>query len=91
MGRGKGETTVKKVDPEKYNPIPEMYKKGRATVEKALNTLDIDELKVVIRKNGMDGSGRTRKWKTKERLVNFILDMAESRAYQGDVFRNYKR
>lgn len=85
------EAQSQKVDPQEYNPISVYYKEGRASVEKALNTLDIDGLKEIIKRRGMDGSGRTRKWKTKERLMSFILDMSESRATQGDVFRNYKR
>lgn len=85
------EAKGQRIDPEEYNPISAYYKDGRASVEQALNTLDIDGLKEVIKRRGMDGTGRTRKWKTKEKLVNFILDMSESRALQGDVFRNYKR
>lgn len=94
-GRGKGAARSRrqnyKINPQEYNPISAYYKEGRASVERAMNTLDTDELKTVIKRWGMDISGRTRKWKTKEKLVNFILDMSESRATQGDVFRNYKR
>lgn len=94
-GRGKGAAKSRrqeyKIDPQEYNPISAYYKEGRASVEKALNTLDTDELKAVIKRRKMDGTGKTRKWKTKDKLVNFILDMSESRALQGDVFRNYKR
>ena len=91
-----GETEDKKEeektrDVSDINPILIFYKEGSEKLKAILEELTVEELHLIIRQRSMDSQNRTRKWKTKAKLVEHILLMAESRASQGDVFRNYKR
>ena len=80
-----------KVDASEYNPIVAWYREGENAVRETLESYDVDELKTIIRVRHLDPRRSTYKTKNREKLINQIMVMAESRATQGDVFRNYKR
>ena len=64
---------------------------GPEALKTILEQYEVDELKKLIQLQGLDTPRKTAKWKEKERLVEFILTRTESRATQGDVFRNYTK
>lgn len=41
-----------------------------------LADLEVDELKAIVSKNAMDTTGKVRKWKSKEKLIEFIIEVA---------------
>lgn len=52
-----------------------------------LEKLDLDQLKDIVAQYGMDTGKLVMKWRSKERVVMRILEIAETRARKGDAFR----
>jgi len=75
-----------KRNPAIINPI-QLVINGDETLSEKLEQLSIDELKDVIAEYGMDSAKLAMKWKSKERLVAFILETAQRRSKKGDAFR----
>lgn len=76
---------------EEYNPALAYHQGGEEGLRRTLDSYDVDELKGIIRRRHLDATGRSRSWKGKGRLVDLIVQAAEARANQGEVFRNYNR
>ena len=71
------------------NPVEIYYKEGEEKLTEIMNTLEIDDLKLIIRNHRLDTANKSVKWKDKEKLVNMIVQKAKSRATKGNVFLNY--
>ena len=56
------------------------------TLTERLNALGIDTLKEIISKNGLDTTGRSLKWKDRERLVSLIIERVGAKMSHGKVF-----
>lgn len=72
------------------NVVSIYLKGGETELVKALDGLEVEELKVVIKSNALDLCRVMYRVKSKDKLIDFILDMAKRRATAGDVFRNYQ-
>lgn len=59
---------------------------GTAELRRRLDTLDIEQLKDIVAEFGMDSTQLAMKWKRPERLVDLIVQTAETRAKRGDAF-----
>jgi hypothetical protein len=64
------------------------YQQGEAALQARLDELNVEQLKDIIAEHGMDRSKLAMKWKTKEKLVPFIVTTVASRARKGDAFRS---
>ena len=53
-----------------------------------LSVLTVDQLKDVVADHDMDPSKLVMKWRTRERIVNHIVELAMSRSRKGDAFRS---
>lgn len=84
-------------DVNNFNPVLQwidLNKKNRGTAnEQLMNILNkdftVENLRKIARKYRMDTSNRTRNW-NKERVIDLIVKMSESRATMGNVFFNYE-
>jgi len=89
--------------PKKVNDRFEAQKGGRRTpavldpvdlarfdlqgLRSRLEQLDLDRLLDVVAQYGMDPGKLVMKWKSRERVIERIMEVAESRATKGDAFR----
>jgi len=69
------------------NPF-EFLPAGEHHLRAELAKLGIDQLKDVVAEYGMDTSRLALKWKSQERLIEFIITTALARHRKGDVFRD---
>jgi len=81
------ETTAKKelIDID----IWQLFEKGSGEFEKAMADLSIPQLIHIIRKNNLDASKLSHKWKSKEKLVELIKSRTEERKNKGAIFLGY--
>ena len=75
---------------DEINPVRIYRAEGPEKLLALLTPLSADDLHTIIRINGMDTARRSVKWKNTSRLIDLIMNMAKSRATQGDVFLNYE-
>lgn len=61
---------------------------GESHLREELGKLDIEQLKDVVAEYGMDTSRLALKWKSRERLIEFIVTTVVARSRKGDVFRD---
>jgi hypothetical protein len=73
--------------PAKIDPFV-LYEQGNETLQTALETLEIEELKDVIAANGMDTARLAMKWKDRDRIINHIIEMTQRRSTRGEAFWN---
>jgi hypothetical protein len=71
------------------DPFVARQDRGQEGFRNWLDSQSIEQLKAIISEHRLDATGNARKWKTKEKLVELIIDRVESRAKQGGVFRRY--
>ncbi|MBI5090888.1 MAG: hypothetical protein HZB26_00415 [Candidatus Hydrogenedentes bacterium] len=72
--------------PGRFDPMA-LHRQNPKELPRRLDELTVDELKDIIAENGIDRAKLAMKWKTKDRLIQLIVDTVESRALKGDVFR----
>ena len=53
--------------------------------------LDTEQLKDIVAEHGMDTAKLAMKWKSSERLIEFIVSTVEARADKGRAFRGSSR
>ena len=75
-----------KRNPAVLNPV-KMIAEDAAALEQRLTELSDAELKDIIAEYALDPARVSGRWRNKERLVAFIMDMAHKWAVKGDVFR----
>ena len=73
-------------DPAVLDPI-EVIGNGKKALTGLLEKLSEKELKDIIADYRLDPSSRAMSWRRKDRLMQFIVDVAERRAAKGDAFR----
>lgn len=85
----KAQETPKVTKAEDVSPITMFKDLGEAKYRETIEQLSVDELKKVIKNNGLDTANRTRSIKDKNKLVDYIVRRTRERASFGDVFRNF--
>lgn len=70
-----------------FNPL-DMVMNNDLNLHEKLMELDIEQLKDIIAEHGMDNAKLAMKWKSKERLVNLIIETSIRRSTKGDAFRD---
>jgi hypothetical protein len=63
-----------------------VYSDGEPALREALGRLDIEQLKDIIAEHGMDQAKLAMKWKSTDRLVDFIVTTVSTRARKGRAF-----
>lgn len=83
-GRGKARNrrTAAVLDP--YEAI----KQGEDALRRMLEELTVEQLKDVVSQFAVDPSKLALKWKSKEKLVDLILQTTKGRLEKGDAFRS---
>lgn len=71
------------------SPFALLQEKGADGFREWVSSLEIDDLKKVISAHRLDATGNARKWKTKDKLVNFVVDRVMDRSKQGGAFKDY--
>jgi len=72
--------------PAVLDPI-EVIHNGFWALRRRLEDLDLEQLKDIVAQYGMDPSKLVMKWKDRERVIERILDVSQSRSTKGDAFR----
>jgi hypothetical protein len=60
---------------------------GEDYFKEYLNNLKLDDLRSIISKYGLDKTRITRKWKSKEKYIDFIINKLKNIINKGDVFK----
>jgi len=71
------------------SPFAILQEKGTDGFREWVSSLEIDVLKKVISAHRLDGTGNARKWKTKDKLVEFVVARVTDRSRQGGSFKGY--
>jgi hypothetical protein len=61
---------------------------GEQHLRSELAKLELEQLKDIVAEYGMDTSRLALKWKSHERLVDFVVNTVVARNRKGDVFRD---
>ncbi len=61
-------------------------KGGEPALREKLEPLEIKTLKNIIAKNSFDPAQLAKKWRSKDKLVDFIIDRVTTRSRKGQVF-----
>lgn len=87
---GQGTETVKKRGgrraPAVLDPVVVINEEAGQLRER-LTALDIEQLRDIVAEYGMDPGKLVMKWKTKERVIDYIVEVASTRAKKGEAFR----
>ena len=68
---------------------PFVARQGQDGFRSWIDSQSIEQLKSIVSEHLLDVTGNARKWKTREKLVELIIERVESRAKQRGVFRRY--
>ena len=71
----------------KLNP-QEVILEGESNLVDKLTSLEIGDLKDIIKFYEMDNTNSSSRWKKKDRLINYIVDVTKSRVGRGNAFRD---
>jgi len=71
------------------SPFALLQEKGTDRFREWVSSLEIDDLKKVISSHRLDATGNARKWKTKDKLVDFVVERVTDRSKQGGTFKDY--
>lgn len=66
----------------------ELLSVGEHHLRSELAKLDLEQIKDIVAEHGMDTSRLALKWKSRERLIDFIVTTVVARNRKGDVFRD---
>ena len=89
LSRDEDQTAITSPKEPTLDPFNVRQESGEAGFRSWIDSQSIEQLKTIISAHRLDPTGNARKWKTKEKLVELIIDRVESRAKQGDMFRRY--
>lgn len=70
------------------NPEILLLERGEVQLINELNALDLEDLRDIISEFGMDPSKRAIKWKTKDKVVDYIVEVSRNRSTKGNAFRS---
>lgn len=65
-----------------------IVKDGEDALRSRLASLDLDQLRDIVAEYGMDQGRLVMKWKTRERVIDKIVEISIGRARKGDAFRS---
>ena len=71
----------------KLNP-QKVILEGESNLVDKLTSLEISDLKDIIKFYEMDNTNSSSRWKKKDRLINYIVDVTKSRVGRGNAFRD---
>jgi hypothetical protein len=71
--------------PSPFDPIAKAME-GDAALSRALEPLELGQLQTMVVEFGMDPDGKARKWKTREKLIVYIVETAGARRDRGSAF-----
>lgn len=72
----------------KFDAIEVLRQGGVSALRKGLEVLEIPDLKGIITNQALDTTRLAQKWRSKERLVDFIIERMIARSQKGDAFRS---
>lgn len=64
-----------------------LYSEESKELREKLGLLDIEQLRDIVAEYGMDPGKLAMKWKNEERVIDYIVEVASTRAKKGDAFR----
>jgi hypothetical protein len=70
-----------------FDPV-EVAASGEEVLRSRLVSLTLDQLQDIVAEYGMDPGRLVVKWKTPERIIDRIVEMAVARAQKGNAFRS---
>jgi hypothetical protein len=72
--------------------LPDVFaifmEKGAVSLQEELQLYEVQILKQIVSNSHLDTAGKVRRWRSKERIINFIIDAVDKRVSQGDAFRS---
>jgi len=71
------------------SPFALIQEMGSVRFREWVSSLEIDDLKKVISAHRLDATGNARKWKIKDKLVDFVVERVTDRSKQGVTFKGY--
>jgi hypothetical protein len=72
--------------PGPFDPF-EIYQGGETELRDRLATLSVEQLKDIVAEHRMDHTQLARKWKTRERLIDFVVRVVADSSRKRDAFR----
>ncbi len=72
--------------PAAFDPVA-IYREGDEVLRQRLAPLELEQLRDIVAEYGMDPGKLVMKWKTKERVIEHIIETATTRARKGEAFR----
>lgn len=66
-----------------------LAREGEGVLREALSRLDIEKLRNVVAEYGMDTGKIVMKWRTPDRVIDRIVEIARLRAQKGNAFRDH--
>ena len=73
-------------NPPQFDPVL-VLKEGEELLRERLAALDIKRLRDIVAGYGMDPGKLVMKWKSQERVIDHIVEVARTRAKKGEAFR----
>ena len=73
--------------PAVLDPV-QLVQESEQALRDQLCLLTVEQLKDIVADHGMDPSKLVMKWRTRDRIVNHIVEMANSRSRKGNAFRS---
>jgi hypothetical protein len=67
-----------------------LAKQGEDVLRRALQRLDIEQLRDVVAEYGMDTGKLVMKWRSADRIADRIVELARQRAQKGSAFRDHQ-
>lgn len=83
---GPRQTRRRRRSPAVLDPIS-AFREGEDVLRGRLGELNLEQLRDIIAEYGMDPDKLAMKWKSPDRLVERIVEVARGRATKGDAFR----
>lgn len=64
-----------------------LYSEGESLLREKLGELNLEQLRDIVAECGMDPGKLVMKWKTEQRVIDHIVEVAGNRAKKGEAFR----
>lgn len=72
--------------PAALDPVA-LYSEGEGLLREKLGILNLEQLRDIVAECGMDPGKLVMKWKTEQRVIDHIVEVASARARKGQAFR----
>lgn len=72
--------------PAAFDPVA-LYSEGEGLLRVKLGELNLEQLRDIVAECGMDPGKLVMKWKTEQRVIDHIVEVAGTRAKKGEAFR----